>query len=165
MAAGGTRRAALRRALLLTLLLVACSGEVADDSLREAAPTLEPLPDGTHIGFVVALDPTRFSLTFDEVELLRGDEARAAAEADGAVVTAEGSYVRNVEVLPRAVTLDEDLVVRLLRPCCELHHVRFEDWLAGFEPDDRAFYGTTRSYYEVTVEDGRAVAVDEVYVP
>ena len=41
----------------------------------------------------------------------------------------------------------------------------FEEWHAGFEPDDRTFYGTARSYYELTVEDGRAVAVDEVHVP
>ena len=165
MAAGGTRRTSLRQLLAALLLLAACSGNVADDSLRDAAPALEPLPDGTHFGFVVALDPTDFALTFDEAELLHGDDATAAAEADGTVVTEEGSYVRNAEELPRPVVLDEDLQVRLLRPCCTLHAVSFEDWRAGFVPDDRSFYGTARSYYELTVEDGRAVTVDEVHVP
>lgn len=163
MAAGGTRRTSLRRTLAL-LVLMACGGNVADDSLQ-GAPALEPLPDGTHFGFVVTLEPADFALTFDEAELLHGEDAHAAAEADGTVVTEDGSYVRNAEVLPRPVVLDEDLQVRLLRPCCALHAVSFEDWHSGFEPDDRSFYGTARSYYELTVEDGRAVAVDEVHVP
>ena len=159
---------------LALLALVACSGNVGEDSLREVAPAMEPLPDGTHFGFVLELDPTEFALTFDAAELLDGDAAVAAAEQDGSAVTEEGSYVRNAEELRRPVTLDEELRVRLLRPlapsdagqaCCELQEVAVEEWRDTFEPDDRSFYGTARSYYELTVEDGRAVAVDEVYVP
>jgi len=55
--------------------------------------------------------------------------------------------------------------VRLLTPCCDLHVVPFAQWRAGFEPDDRTFYGTSSSHYRLTVEQGRVVAVDEVYIP
>ncbi len=85
--------------------------------------------------------------------------------AAGCVVTEGVHNVRNAEPRTVSVVLDEDLEVRLLRPCCELHAVPFEAWLADFEPDDRTFYGTANSHYEVTLEDGRAVAVDEVHVP
>ncbi len=96
------------------------------------------LRDGTHVGNVVELDPTDFALTFDV-----RDEDDDIAEA----------------------ALAEDLRVRLLDPDGGLRPVAFEEWRAGFEPDDRTFYGTASSYYELTIEDGRAVAVDEVYVP
>lgn len=95
------------------------------------------LADGTHVGSVVELDPTEFALTFD-----------ARDEEDEAV----------------RVVLDEDLRVRLLRSGVP-RAVPFEVWRAGFEPDDRTFFGTSRSTYELTVEDGRVVAIDEVATP
>lgn len=166
MAAGGAGRAPLIRAAALVLLLVGCSGGIADESMRTATTTVDAtLEDGTYFGFVVALDPAEFHLTFDAAELLEGEDAAAAAEEDGGVVTAQGRYVRNAEVESSRVTLDEDIAVRLLVPCCELQPVAFQDWLAGFEPDDRTFYGTAASHYELTVTDGRATAVDEVYIP
>jgi hypothetical protein len=93
------------------------------------------LADGAHVGTVVELDPTDFALTFD------------VRDEDDGVVRAP---------------LDEDLRVRLLQPDGGLRTVPFEDWRAGFEPDDRSFFGTSRSTYELTVDDGRVVAIDEV---
>ena len=137
---------------------MACGGKAAPD----ASPALE---DGTHFGFVTALDPEEFRLTFDEAELLTGREAREAAADDGTVTTPKGSYVRNPDRDTVELLLDEHLRVRLLRPCCDLHAVPFADWRAGFVPDQRTFYGTSDSHYELTIEDGRAVAIDEVYLP
>lgn len=91
------------------------------------------LRDGSHVGTIVELDPTDFELVFDAPE----EEPVAAA-------------------------LDEDLRVRLLDADGELHTVSFEDWRVGFEPDDRSFFGTSRSTYELTVEDGKVVSIDEV---
>ncbi|HEX4904196.1 MAG TPA: hypothetical protein VFU93_02010 [Acidimicrobiales bacterium] len=91
------------------------------------------LRDGTHVGSIVELDPTDFDLIFD------------APKED-----------------PVEAALDEDLRVRLLDADGELHTVTFEEWRAGFEPDDRSFFGTSRSTYELTVEDGKVVSIDEV---
>lgn len=170
-----------RLVLALVLLASACSGEdkLPDDTADRTTTTPpllaeEELDDGTHFGFVTALDPAQFRLAFDPAELLEGDEAIEAAEEDGGVVTEGGSYVRNPDDRMNRITIDEDLVVRLLKPlappdgaeaCCELREVPFEDWLAGFTPDDRTFYGTAASRYEITIEDGKVVTVDEVYIP
>lgn len=94
------------------------------------------LRDGTHVGSIVELDPTDFELVFD------------APEED-----------------PAPAALDEDLRVRLLDADGELHTVPFEAWRAGFEPDDRSFFGTSRSTYELTVVDGKVVSIDEVGTP
>lgn len=166
----------MRRWVLVPLLLVAaaCSGGDDDDDEADAAATTtstaplhaeEDLPDGTHFGFVTTLDPTQFRLVFDEAELLEGEEAIAAAEAEGSVVSEGGHYVSNPEDRMNRITLDEDIVVRLVaEACCELEEVPFEEWLAGFDPTDRTFFGTAASHYEITIEDQRVVAVDEVVV-
>ena len=163
-------------ALVLALLLaVACSGDgddARDGDAPETTTTTEPLhaeadlPDGRHFGFVTALDPAQFRLVFDVAELLEGEEAVAAAEEDGGAVTAEGRYVRNPDHRMNRVTLSEDIEVRLVAEvCCELEEVPFEEWLAGFDAsDERAFFGTAKSHYWITIEDGRVVAVDEQHV-
>lgn len=123
------------------------------------------LEDGTHFGFVTALDPGRFRLVFDKATLLTGAAARTAAKDDGGEVTEGGSYVRNPDDRMNRVTIDEDVKIRLLKPCCDLHDAGFESWRSGFDPpDDRTFYGTTKSHYEITIEGGKIVAIDEVQV-
>jgi hypothetical protein len=162
-------------ALLLALLVAAaCSGGDDDDDAEVAETTTtaplhaeDELEDGRHFGFVTALDPAQFRLVFDEAELLEGEEAVAAAEEDGGVVTPEGSYVRNPDDRMNRVTLSEDIEVRLIaEECCELEEVPFEDWLAGFDAsDERAFFGTAKSHYWLTIEDEKVVAVEEQHVP
>ncbi|MEA3019782.1 MAG: hypothetical protein QOI47_1306, partial [Actinomycetota bacterium] len=122
------------------------------------------LGDGKHFGFVTALDPSNVRIVFDPAELLAGAAAQRAAEAAGTVVSQGGSYVRNTDHGTRRVAVDAGIVVRLLKPCCELHRVAFQDWVSGFQPDARSFYGTSKSYYEITIAHGRVVAVDEVLV-
>lgn len=155
MAAGRAGVAALRAAALGALvLLAACGGE-----------GVATLDDGEHFGFVTEVHLQAMQLEFDPAELLEGDEAAEAAEADGGVVTERGAYVRNPSTRTRAVTLAKDVRLRLLRPCCTLTEASFDEWLADFEPDDRSFYGTAVSHYELTIEDGTVIAVDEVYLP
>ncbi len=57
-------------ALLLALVVAACSGDIGGDALRTDAA--EPLDDGVHFGFVVALDPAEFVLELDVADLLDG---------------------------------------------------------------------------------------------
>lgn len=162
----------MHRALLVAVLVLAaaCGGGDGGDGAGRTTTTPPlhaegDLADGTYFGFVTALDPAQLRLVFDVAELLEGEEARRAAEADGGVVAEGGSYVRNPDDRMNRVTLGDDLVVRLLKPCCELREVDFEDWLAGFGPDDRTFYGTSASRYRITIEGGKVTAVDEVYLP
>jgi hypothetical protein len=164
-------RRALAALALAVLVGSGCSGDdLAPDELTEPTATTEallagePLEDGTHFGLVVALDRGAFRLVFDPAELLEGDEALAAAEADGTVVTQGGHYVRNPDEQLHPLTLSPDVVVRLLVPCCDLHDVPFAQWYDGFEADARSFYGTRSSRYEVTLDHGKVVKVDEVLV-
>jgi hypothetical protein len=166
----------VRRALSLVLVVVlaACSGGDDDDDAApdDATTTTAPLHaeddlgDGTHFGFVTTLDPARSRLVFDRAELFTGADAVAAAEEDGAATTEGGSYVRNPDDRMNRITVSDEVVVRLVADeCCELEEVPFEAWLAGFDPNDRQFYGTASSHYEITIEDGEVVAVDEIVVP
>jgi hypothetical protein len=162
----------VRRALavFLVVLLAACSGDddeaPPDDATATSISADDDLGDGTHFGFVTALEPARSRLEFDGAELLEGDDAVAAADADGGALTEGGSYVRNPDDRTSGITISDAVVVRLIADqCCELEEVAFEDWLAGFEPTERQFYGTASSHYEITIDDGEVVAVDEVVVP
>ena len=163
MAAGGTGRAALdARPMRPWLVVLVTAVVLAAGCGGDGDPAID---DGRHFGMVTELDPEAFRLGFDEATLLEGDDARDAADDDGGVLTEEGSYVRNPDSAVTRVTLDGDIVIRLLRPCCELHEVSLREWHAGFEPDDRTFYGTASSRYWITVTDGKVTAVDEAYVP
>lgn len=156
--------------VVVVVALAACSGGGKSDEAAKTTTTPplhaeEDLEDGKHFGFVTALDPGHFRIVFDKAELLTGAEAQAASEQDGGVVTEGGSYVRNPDDRMNRVTVDANVKVRLLKPCCDLHDASFESWLSDFDPlDDRTFYGTTKSHYEITLEGGKVVAVEEVQV-
>jgi hypothetical protein len=157
----------------LLVLVAACSGgdDKGDDASKKTTTTPplhaeQDLADGTHFGFVTALDPSQNRMVFDKAELLTGDEAKAAADDAGDVVTEGGSYVLNPDDRMNRITIDDGITIRILVPCCDLHEVSFEKWLSSFDPsDDRTFYGTTKSHYEITVKDGKVTAVDEIRVP
>jgi hypothetical protein len=119
------------------------------------------LADGTHFGFVTAIDRSALSLELDEADLLTGVAATRAATEDGAAVTLGGHYVDNASTATVEVPFDRGVRIRLLVPCCELHDVALADWLGGFVPDARSFYGTSKSHYDVTVDDGEVIAVEE----
>jgi len=147
--------------LAVVLLAIGCSDDggnddepdrdeaSADSTTTESTAPLhleEELPDGRHFGQVTALDPAQNRMVFDPAEL-------------------EGDVVDNPDDRMTRLTLSEDLVVRLLDPCCELSDASFEQWLDGFIPDDRSYYTTSLSYYWITIEDGEVVAVDEQFIP
>jgi hypothetical protein len=144
----------MRRALLLAALALAACGDGDLDDRVAAVPDGAgvALADGTHFGFVTALDPVARELELDPAELRAGE-------------TEDDIEIRNPDDTTHRLPISHSVVIRLLQPCCELTEHAFTDWLAGFEPDERTFYGTSASRYEVTVEDGTVVAVDEVYLP
>jgi hypothetical protein len=167
----------VRRAfsVLLLVVLAACSGGDDDDDAAptdDATSTTAPLhadddlTAGTHFGLVTTLDPARSRLVFDRAVLLDGQEAIAAAADDEGTLTEGGSYVRNPDDRMNRIPVGDEVVIRLIADqCCELEEVSFEQWLAGFDPSDRQFYGTASSYYEITIDDaGEVVAIDEVIV-
>lgn len=140
------RRALRVAGVLVVVVAAACSGgpELPVAETTTTAPLV--LADGTHFGFVTALEPAELRLVFDPAELV-----------DGEVGNADHETFR----LP----MSPDLVVRLLKPCCDLSEHTFADWYAGFEPDARTFYGTASSRYEVTIDDGVVTRVEEFYLP
>ena len=163
----------MKRATIVVLLIIlaACSGGDAGDGAAKKTTTTPPLhaekdlEDGTHFGFVTALDPGHNRLVFDKAELLTGGAAEVAAKHDGEVVTEGGSYVRNPDDRMNGITIDDRIAIRLLVPCCELHTVSFETWLSGFDTGDvRTFYGTAKSHYEITIKGGKVTAVEEILV-
>jgi hypothetical protein len=126
---------AARRAWLAALALAAACGGDGEPASR--------LLDGTHTGMITALEPDDRVLVFDPVEIVDGE-------------------VENPDRAAHRLTMSTEITVRLLKPCCDLHEHLFEDWLAEFEPDDRTFYGTAASRYEVTIDAGEVVLVEEV---
>ena len=153
-------------AVVLVVVLASCGG----DGPSEPSPLAPPRPpavvlaEGKHFGFVTAIDLANTQLMFDDADLLGGLDARRAAERGDGVVTRGGSYVDNRDRRAVRVNVSKDLEVRLLTPCCELHQVSIDQWVDGFDGDERTFYGTSKSHYELTVVDREVVTVDEVVV-
>jgi hypothetical protein len=150
-------RARAAAVVVSVALLAACSGGGGDDDDGDSADgpatsTTAPLhaderlPDGRHFGQVTALDPSRGRIVFDEATL-------------------RGEQVLNPDDRMRRYDLADDVVIRLLDPCCELSDATLEEWLDGFEPDERSYFTTSRSYYWITLEDQTVVAVDEQLIP
>jgi hypothetical protein len=97
-------------------VLVAGQGADASDATNSddipAAPNnsdQDGLADGEHVGRIVAAHVAPDELVFRPVELLVGEEARAAAEADGA--EAFDYYVRERTGDQAVVPVDGDVVV------------------------------------------------------
>lgn len=138
-AASPAARGASTAVAIALVVLAACGGGDSDDGLE----------DGRHFGRVVALDPLDRRLELDPATLVEDDD---------------GTRVENPVVDPVGLPVADDATIRLLVPCCDLHVTDFASWAVGFVPDERTFYGTSDSHYEVTVTDGRVIAVDEVRI-
>ena len=143
--------------MLAVALATACSGgddapEEADSTTTTTAPlhAEEPLEDGRHFGFVTALDPRQSRLVFDPAALEGDDDELEVVNPDDRM---------------HRLTISPDVEVSLLKPCCELHVFTFEQWLAGFIPDERTFFGTSKSHYWLTLADGKVVEVEEAHLP
>lgn len=134
-------------ALIVGALLLACgcSDDDRDEQSTGDTTGAGELADGRHFGRVTALEPAKRRLAFDLADL-------------------DGDRVDDAEAVVVRLPIADDVEVRLLDPCCELSDASFETWLDGFEPDERSFYTTSRSYYWVTLADGQVTAVEEQYI-
>lgn len=150
--------------MAVALVLAACGGSDSEGAGERTS------------GFITAVNPEARTIDFDEAEWLTGDEAAAAAVADGQLRPGEpvpnDYYIRNPH--EEAVELDvaEDAsikgagpatVLRLRPPCegCESFDVSVDEffgaWEAGLRP--------SRGSYWVTTKDDEVVAIEEQYRP
>jgi len=117
----------------------------------------EGLPDGEHVGRIIAAYVAPDEIVFRAAELLVGDEAAAAAEAEGA--EAFGYYIREGTGGQLALPVDGKVAVTTV------------DCTAGCEEGAPTDYGSlTRtadgtSLHRLTIRDGAVVAIGAIYLP
>jgi hypothetical protein len=151
--------------LVVALLLVACAG--SDDSADSSERTF---------GFITAANPHARTIDFDAAEWLTGQEAAAAAVADGMLRPGEpvpnDYYIRNPdkEAVELDVATDASIqgaapvtALRSRPPCesCQSFEVGVDEFFAAWESGLRP----ARSSYWVTTKDGEVVAIEEQYRP
>lgn len=127
-------------------------------------------------GFITAADPSARTIDFDAATWLTGDEAAAAAVADGKLEPGEpvpnDYYIRNpnresvvLHVAPNARVRGAVPVTHLkARPLCEScpsYALSVEEFFAAWKSNVKPGDGS----YWVTVTDGEVVAIDEQYRP
>lgn len=134
-----------RRAALLALAFVAagCGG---------SGPA-----DGRHFGYARAVRAD--VLEFDRAELLTGEEARRVAVEDGVIAPGDpienDAYVRNP---------DRDVVSLPLAPDVAVTVVRCDAGCSEGNPGTVADLSADTQYW-LRLRGGRAVAIDEQYLP
>jgi hypothetical protein len=143
----------------LLITLAGCGAETT------AVPAGEQpaLTDGIHQGWLV--DIGRETVTLELARLLSGEEALAAAEADGEDV--EGGlpndfYIDDLDEQAK-VYLSETLSVQLIdcSEACVPVDVALDDLVDGTV----APYNGERALVEVAVEDGTVRTLTELYLP
>ncbi|HUH08442.1 MAG TPA: hypothetical protein VML96_11655 [Egibacteraceae bacterium] len=167
-----------RLSLLILALAVAAAAtacgttatveDVAPPTADPAEPAVEgPIADGQHFGFASDLSPDG-SFFFDSVEFLSGQEAVDAARAAGDLPEGEDSLPNDFYILNEApdsvrLSLADSSAVTVFdcTEACTPVTVNFADLASGAA---RAFNGD-QALYQVTVEDGAVVALDEQYLP
>lgn len=120
----------------------------------------DELADGEHFGFASTpqVNDTTATMNFDLAQMLTGDDAVAAAEADG-VEEVGDFYIRNL--------LDTTIEVQLA-PRAPVFIIPVDDCCDPVEVDVPTF---AADYVErvvpvrITVEDGIVVRVEEQYLP
>jgi hypothetical protein len=139
----------------------------------DSTPPTPNLEDGRHFGYIKSVDfgPSAAMLRFDLAYLLTGDEANREAERRGYPTPVDNDYfIVNDNPKLRTLALADDVELRLLdwKHCCDTF---FAGDLARFAASfERKKYpaGNYRgkfSAYELTVEDGLVVKVEEHYFP
>jgi hypothetical protein len=181
-------------AVAAAALLTACDGESGPPSAgpapnvrvenattpaRTTAPTTTAgapkpaLEDGGHFGYIKSVDLGRSAamLTFDLAYLLTGDEANKEAARRGYPTPVDNDYfIVNDNPKLRTLPLADDVELRLLdwKHCCDTF---FDGDLARFAGSfERTKYPAgnykgTFSAYELTVENGVVIRVDEHFFP
>jgi hypothetical protein len=129
-----------------------------------AASAGATLPDGTVFGYITTLQVNDTTVTgeFDLAELLTGDAAVAAAQADGQVADND-YYIRNNSKKLRAITVDPDAAVLDIdyqNDCCEPKPTDIATFVA-----DRDAAHETRTAVYLTTTDGAVTRVAEQFFP
>ena len=181
-------------AVAAAVLLTACGGESGPSSAGAAptvpvetattpAPTTAPtttaaapkpeLEDGRHFGYIKSVDlaPSPAMLTFDLAYLLTGDEANEEAARRGYPTPVDNDYfIVNDNPKVRTLALADDAKLRLLdwKQCCgTFFDGDLGRFAASFERTKypAGNYKGTFSAYELTVENGLVVRIDEHFFP
>jgi hypothetical protein len=124
-----------------------------------AEPTGDALPDGVSFGYLtkITIGDTTATATFDLAYLLTGDEAAAAAKADGKELDGD-FYIQNNNPKLREVPVD---------PHAEVIDIDYDACCDG-QPSTIADFATTIDHptpVNLTMADGVATKVEELYFP
>jgi hypothetical protein len=152
------------------------AASTAASTTEPAPPTPTPKPeleDGRHFGYVKSVDlgPKPATLVFDLAYLLKGEEANREAAKRGYRTPVDNDYfIVNDNPRLRTLPLSDDLELRLLdwKHCCETFFAGdLARFAASFErkKDPVGNYRGKFSAYELTVEDGVVVRIDEHFFP
>lgn len=160
----GSQASSSTTAAEATTSTTAAADEVTTSTAAPTAVTIDEdvdaLADGEHFGFASTpqVNDTTATMNLDLAQLLTGDEAVAAAEADG-VEEVGDFYIRNlveteieVQLAPRA-----PVFVIPADDCCDPVEVDVPTFAADYV--DRVVP------VRITVEDGIVVRLEEQYLP
>jgi hypothetical protein len=152
--------------------LPAAAPKASESVSAAATPTLQ-LEDGRHFGYIESIDleTSPATLQFDLAYLLKGDEANREAASRGYPTPVDNDYfIVNDNPSLRTLPLIKLVKVRLLdwKRCCDTFFAaNLERFAASFERRQYPVgnYRGKFSAYELSVEDGVVVEIDEVYFP
>jgi hypothetical protein len=143
----------------LLLALAGCGAQTT------AVPAGEQpsLTDGIHQGWLISIDQQ--AITLELARFLSGEEALAAAEADGEEVEGalpDGFYVDELDERV-SLSLSEELSVQLIdcTEACLPVDVALDDLVDGTVRP----YNGDRALVEVAIEDGTVRTLTELYLP
>jgi hypothetical protein len=164
----GARVVRVAVAVGLTVALLAACGDddtASTERSTTTSTTVAGLADGVHFGYLreYTAGHNFIYATFDEAELLTGDEALAATEAAGYEEPTD-YFIRNEDESVVEVNVDPEAEVLDIRygtdDCCDplpSDPVRFAM--------DREAAEETQNTVEITVEDGVVVKLEEIFFP
>ena len=122
------------------------------------------LPDGGHDAYITSIDRANNRIVVDVVQVFNGDQAVAAAIADGKP-RSEAQYlytwVRNQNPRLRTLPLASDLTIKL-HDGCEGSRGRLLSTLAA-DARQRGLKGEHPYYFTLTVAGGKVHRIQEVF--
>jgi hypothetical protein len=149
------------------------AGPKAARSVSAPASPAAQLEDGRHFGYIkaVELETSPATLEFDLAYLLKGEEANHEAAKRGYPTPVDNDYfIVNDNPRLRTLPLAENVQIRLLdrKQCClTFFDASLQRFAASFELEQypASNYKGTFSAYELRVEDGVVVEIDEHFFP
>jgi hypothetical protein len=141
-------------------------GDSTDSETDPPTPTSQAIEDGDHTGRLVAI--TTEDVTVELVRTLTGDEAVAAATADGGEALDDDGALPNdvyIQDLDRAVTIpvagDGGFRIYDCSGGCELIGTTLDALASG----QAAAAGGPNAVVDLTVDQGAVVSFEERYLP